>query len=58
MNRRHLTVKLNYWGRDLSSLLADAQAKIAEQVSFDPDKYSLEWGDSSRTSGVRRRGWR
>jgi len=44
MNRRHLTVKLNYRGRDLSSLLADAQAKIEEKVSFDPDKYSIEWG--------------
>jgi heavy metal efflux system protein len=44
MNRRHLTVKLNYRGHDLSSLLADAQTKIEEKVSFDPDKYSLEWG--------------
>src|SRR6516162_3136899 len=44
MNRRHLTVKLNYRGRDLSSLLADAQAKIEQKVSFDPDKYSIEWG--------------
>jgi cobalt-zinc-cadmium resistance protein CzcA len=58
MNRRHLTVKLNYRGRDLSSLLADAQAKIEEKVSFDPDKYGIEWGGSSRTSGGQRRGWR
>jgi len=44
MNHRHLTVKLNYRGRDLSSLLADAQQKVEEKVSFDPDKYSIEWG--------------
>jgi cobalt-zinc-cadmium resistance protein CzcA len=44
MNHRHLTVKLNYRGRDLSSLLADAQKQVDEKVAFDPDKYSIEWG--------------
>src|SRR5216684_1081124 len=44
MNHRHLTVKLNYRGRDLSSLLADAHKQVDEKVSFDPDKYSIEWG--------------
>src|SRR5258707_8338264 len=44
MNHRHLTVKLNYRGRDLSSLLADAHQQVDEKVSFDPDKYSIEWG--------------
>jgi cobalt-zinc-cadmium resistance protein CzcA len=44
MNHRHLTVKLNYRGRDLSSLLADAEKQVEEKVSFDPDKYSIEWG--------------
>jgi cobalt-zinc-cadmium resistance protein CzcA len=44
MNHRHLTVKLNYRGRDLSSLLADARKQVAEKVSFAPDKYSIEWG--------------
>jgi heavy metal efflux system protein len=44
MNRRHLTVKFNYRDRDLSSLLADAQQKIRDRVSFDPNKYSIEWG--------------
>ena len=43
MNHRHLTVKLNYRDRDLSSLLADAQQKIGENVSFDPEKYRIEW---------------
>jgi cobalt-zinc-cadmium resistance protein CzcA len=43
MNHRHLTVKLNYRDRDLSSLLAEAQQKIGENVSFDPEKYRIEW---------------
>jgi cobalt-zinc-cadmium resistance protein CzcA len=44
MNHRHLTVKLNYRGRDLSSLLADAQKNVSDKVQFDPEKYSIEWG--------------
>src|SRR5215471_654538 len=44
MNRRHLTVRLNLRGRDLSSFLAEAHAKIAGQVKFDREKYQLEWG--------------
>jgi cobalt-zinc-cadmium resistance protein CzcA len=44
MNRRHLTVKFNYRDRDLSSLLAEAKQKVSEKVSFDPEKYSVEWG--------------
>src|SRR5579871_1177207 len=44
MNHRHLTVKFNYRGRDLSSLLADAQLRVRDAVSFDPEKYSIEWG--------------
>jgi len=44
MNHRHLTVKLNYRDRDLSSLLADAKASIAEKVKFDSGKYRIEWG--------------
>jgi len=44
MNRRHLTVKLNLRGRDLSSFLAEAHDKIAKQVKFDATKYQLEWG--------------
>ena len=44
MNRRHLTVKLNLRGRDLSSFLAEAHAKIASQVKFDATKYQIEWG--------------
>jgi len=44
MNRRHLTVRLNLRGRDLSSFLKEAQGKIAEQVKFDSTKYQIEWG--------------
>ncbi len=44
MNHRHLTVKLNYRNRDLSSLLAEAQKSVSEKVHYDPDKYSIEWG--------------
>ena len=44
MNRRHLTVRLNLRGRDLSSFLKEAQGKIAEQVKFDSTKYEIEWG--------------
>lgn len=44
MNARHLTVKLNYRDRDLSSLLADAQQRLAAEVNFDPEKYRIEWG--------------
>jgi cobalt-zinc-cadmium resistance protein CzcA len=44
MNRRHLTVRLNLRGRDLSSFLAEAHERIAKQVKFDGSKYQLEWG--------------
>jgi heavy metal efflux system protein len=44
MNRRHLTVRLNLRGRDLSSFLAEAHQKIADKVKFDSTKYELEWG--------------
>lgn len=43
-NRRHLTVKLNLRGRDLSSFLGEARAKIAEDVPYDHDKYEIVWG--------------
>jgi cobalt-zinc-cadmium resistance protein CzcA len=44
MNRRHLTVKLNLRGRDLSSFLTEAHDKIEKQLKFDATKYQLEWG--------------
>ncbi|HYM30581.1 MAG TPA: CusA/CzcA family heavy metal efflux RND transporter [Candidatus Cybelea sp.] len=44
MNKRQLTVKLNYRDRDLSSFLADARRNIADKVKFDATKYRIEWG--------------
>lgn len=41
--RRHLTVKLNLRDRDLSSFLADAQARLANEVDL-PDSYEVVWG--------------
>jgi cobalt-zinc-cadmium resistance protein CzcA len=44
MSRRHLTVKLNLRGRDLSSFLAEAQPLIEKQVPFDATKFEVQWG--------------
>ena len=44
LNRRHTTVKLNLRGRDFSHFIRDAQRAIDEQVTFDIDLYSVEWG--------------
>ena len=44
MNRRHLTVKMNLRGRDLSSFLADAQKAIEKNVNYDKTKYTVKWG--------------
>jgi len=43
-NKRHLTVKLNLRGRDLSSFLDDARAKLAKDVHYDHEKYEITWG--------------
>lgn len=43
-NRRHLTVKLNIRGTDLSALLKTAQDKIEKDVKYDHSKYSIQWG--------------
>ncbi|MEC4115746.1 efflux RND transporter permease subunit [Myroides phaeus] len=44
MNRRHLTVKLNVRNRDLASLLKEAHQKIEENVTYDHEKFHIEWG--------------
>jgi cobalt-zinc-cadmium resistance protein CzcA len=44
MGRRHLTIKLDLRGRDLSSFLADAQRKIADSVKYDQTEYQITWG--------------
>ncbi|HWU87196.1 MAG TPA: CusA/CzcA family heavy metal efflux RND transporter [Kofleriaceae bacterium] len=43
-NRRHLTVKINIRGRDLSSFLEEAKGEIARRVHYDPHLYELVWG--------------
>ena len=56
MNQRNLTVKLNYSGRDLPSLLAEARrSRSREKVSFDPKNIASNGAGSSRTSSGRRR---
>ncbi|MCD8174087.1 MAG: CusA/CzcA family heavy metal efflux RND transporter [Alistipes sp.] len=44
MNRRHLTVKLNLRGRDLSSFLSEAQRTIEREVPYDHELYKVSWG--------------
>ncbi|MCQ2159675.1 MAG: CusA/CzcA family heavy metal efflux RND transporter [Bacteroidales bacterium] len=43
MNKRHLTIRLNLRGRDLSSFLADAQQQIDQVVSYDHTKNQIRW---------------
>jgi cobalt-zinc-cadmium resistance protein CzcA len=44
MNKRHLTVRLNLRGRDLTSFLKEAQEKIEQEVKYDHEKYKIKWG--------------
>lgn len=44
MNKRHLTVRLNLRGNDLTSFLAEAQEKIEKNVSYDHELYKIKWG--------------
>lgn len=44
MNRRHLTVKLNLRGRDLSSFLEEARRLIDSKVVYDRSRYAVKWG--------------
>ncbi|MET0332269.1 MAG: CusA/CzcA family heavy metal efflux RND transporter [Dyella sp.] len=41
--RRQLSIAINTQGRAMSDYLGDAQARIAKQVHFDPQRYQLEW---------------
>jgi heavy metal efflux system protein len=41
--QRNLTIRIDNRDRDLSSYLAEAQAKIAARVHFDPNQVRLEW---------------
>jgi len=44
MGHRHITVKLNLRGRDLSSFLAAAHKAISEKVVYDPAAVDIQWG--------------
>ncbi|MEB0055863.1 CusA/CzcA family heavy metal efflux RND transporter [Variovorax sp. LG9.2] len=44
MGKRHLTVRLNLRGRDLSSFLEDAHAQIEAKVKYDHAHIQLAWG--------------
>lgn len=43
MNHRHLTVRVNLRGRDLSSFLEEAGKKISSEVQFDHTRYQIKW---------------
>ena len=43
MNRRHLIVRLNLRGRDLTSYLDEARRRIAEEVSYDHTAFQVRW---------------
>jgi heavy metal efflux system protein len=42
--KRNLTIRIDNLDRDISSYLAEAQAKIAAHVRLDPNRVRLEWG--------------
>ncbi len=44
MNERHLTVRLNLRGNDLSSFLKEAQDRIEKEVPYDHEHARLSWG--------------
>ncbi len=43
MNQRHLTVRINLRGRDLTSFLKEARDKIQETVKYDHTEYRVHW---------------
>ena len=44
MSKRHLTVRLNLRGRDLSSFLDEALRTIDEKVQYDHVRFQIAWG--------------
>jgi cobalt-zinc-cadmium resistance protein CzcA len=44
MNRRHMTVRLDLRGRDLSNFLAEAQPKVAQVMRTSAPELQLAWG--------------
>lgn len=43
MNKRHLTVRLNLRGRDLTSYLDEARRRIAEEVEYNHTDFQVRW---------------
>ncbi|MFN4145214.1 MAG: efflux RND transporter permease subunit [Runella sp.] len=43
-NKRHLTVRLNLRGNDLTSFLKEAQEKIEQNIQYDHNLYKIKWG--------------
>ncbi len=43
MNRRHLTVRVNLRGRDLTSFLKEAQDEIGKNIRYDHTNYHIHW---------------
>ena len=43
MDQRYLLVKLNYRDRDPVALVKDIGSAIAQKISFDKEKYRIEW---------------
>ena len=43
MNQRFTTVRMNLRGRDLTSFVREAQAKIEEQVEYDHTAFQFHW---------------
>lgn len=44
LNKRHLTVKLNLRGNDLTTFLQSAQKQIEKTVHYNHELYSIKWG--------------
>ncbi len=44
MNRRYVALSVNIRGRDLTAFLNEAKAKIEQEVQYDHEKISIEWG--------------
>jgi heavy metal efflux system protein len=44
MNKRHLTVRVNLRGVDLTAFLKEARIKINKEVKYDHEKYNIKWG--------------
>lgn len=44
LNKRHLTVKLNLRGNDLTAFLQTAQQQIEKNVQYNHDQYRVKWG--------------